>query len=216
LYPPGTLPGLLLTGNPQLGPLDPDGGNIPAHTPLPGSPVIDLVPFGELKCNLQWPDQRGRPRPRGLKCDIGAIEVPYPGAALVIKHGGDKTSAELGEAIKFTTVIYNTGMQTAQNVQIHNQLAYGLRLTGNPSAAVERPSAADAGTLLVYVVTIPPDQYWQITVPTAVDSLPVLRGATLDSVITIPQPMPLAATVPAVAAVKVSGYRLTMPMIYRR
>lgn len=53
----------------KLGPLAANGGFSPSHLPLAGSPLIDAV----LTCPAT--DQRGAARPRGLRCDIGAVEV---------------------------------------------------------------------------------------------------------------------------------------------
>ncbi len=53
----------------KLGPLAANGGFNRSHLPLVGSPLIDAV----LTCPAT--DQRGATRPRGLRCDIGAVEV---------------------------------------------------------------------------------------------------------------------------------------------
>lgn len=53
----------------KLGPLAANGGFGRSHLPLAGSPLIDAV----LTCPAT--DQRGAARPRGLRCDIGAVEV---------------------------------------------------------------------------------------------------------------------------------------------
>ena len=53
----------------KLGPLAANGGFGRSHPPLAGSPLIDAV----LTCPST--DQRGAARPRGLRCDIGAVEA---------------------------------------------------------------------------------------------------------------------------------------------
>jgi len=72
----GTFSGTpLLTGDPQLGPLQDDGGLTRTRAPLAGSPVLDVgSPFSLTT------DQRGLPRPSGSAADIGAVEVQVPAA----------------------------------------------------------------------------------------------------------------------------------------
>lgn len=55
---------------PLLGPLRDNGGFTFTHAPLAASPVIDR---GSSKCIAT--DQRNITRPRGLRCDIGAVEA---------------------------------------------------------------------------------------------------------------------------------------------
>ncbi len=57
--------------NPALGPLADNGGPTPTHYLLAGSPAVD----GASDCPPPDVDQRGFPRPQGLACDIGAVEV---------------------------------------------------------------------------------------------------------------------------------------------
>ena len=56
--------------DPQLGPLQDNGGGLPTQKPKPTSPAIDLIP---LPCGDT--DQRGVSRPQGAGCDSGAIEL---------------------------------------------------------------------------------------------------------------------------------------------
>ena len=62
-----------LTGDPQLGPLAPNGGPTQTHALLVGSPAIDAVPMDQ--CPPPADDQRGVARPQGATCDIGAFEL---------------------------------------------------------------------------------------------------------------------------------------------
>jgi hypothetical protein len=65
-------PDLDLTGvDPQLGPLQDNGGPTETHALLPGSPALGVVDRG-AKC--REPDQRGVARV--APCDIGAYEAP--------------------------------------------------------------------------------------------------------------------------------------------
>lgn len=83
----------LAIGNPHLQPLADNGG--PTRTRLPGvgSALVDV-----LACNGSiHVDQRGRPRPDGMLCDIGATEsqVGYAVAGAVSGLIGEGMSLEL-------------------------------------------------------------------------------------------------------------------------
>ena len=72
--------------DPELGPLQRNGGPTPSHRPLPGSPLIDsassALPPASGACAVA--DQRGVERPQdgdesGLaRCDFGAVEFDLP------------------------------------------------------------------------------------------------------------------------------------------
>ena len=57
--------------NPQLGPLENNGGPTQTQELLPGSPAIDAA--DEAACPAS--DQRGVVRPQGTGCDVGAFEL---------------------------------------------------------------------------------------------------------------------------------------------
>ena len=59
----------VLNVDPQLGPLQNNGGPTQTHKPGSGSPAIDAVAKGLPS------DQRGVRRPQGSNFDIGAVEV---------------------------------------------------------------------------------------------------------------------------------------------
>jgi predicted outer membrane repeat protein len=65
----GSCLGFTITDNPQLGPLDNNGGPTFTHALLPGSPAYDTA-LGACPAT----DQRGAPRPYDTACDIGAYE----------------------------------------------------------------------------------------------------------------------------------------------
>jgi hypothetical protein len=67
-----------LTATANLEPLADNGGPVPTHAPMPGSPVIDAgnpgTPgSGGDACSAM--DARGVARPQGATCDIGAFEL---------------------------------------------------------------------------------------------------------------------------------------------
>ncbi len=62
--------------DPQLGPLQDNGGPTETHALLPGSPAIDAaVNCADFEGNPITTDQRGVARPQGADCDIGAVET---------------------------------------------------------------------------------------------------------------------------------------------
>ena len=67
--------------DPQLGPLQDNGGGLPTHRPAPTSPAVDLIP---LPCGSA--DQRGVTRPQGPGCDSGAVELGL--FTLTLDNGG--------------------------------------------------------------------------------------------------------------------------------
>jgi len=69
----GSCLGFTITDNPQLGPLDNNGGPTFTHALLPGSPAYDTA-LGACPAT----DQRGVTRPYDTACDIGAYEVSFP------------------------------------------------------------------------------------------------------------------------------------------
>jgi len=67
--------------DPQLGPLQDNGGPTRTMLPLAGSPVLDVIPAVSCTDQAVTPapvttDQRGQSRPKGGGCEIGAVEVP--------------------------------------------------------------------------------------------------------------------------------------------
>jgi hypothetical protein len=54
----------------KLAPLGNYGGPSLTHIPLPGSPALD----NGTDTGCPSTDQRGKPRPVGLACDVGAVE----------------------------------------------------------------------------------------------------------------------------------------------
>lgn len=62
----------------NLGPLQDNGGPTPTHALMSPSDAIDAGNTGGCADNLGatlTTDQRGFPRPQGLRCDIGAFEA---------------------------------------------------------------------------------------------------------------------------------------------
>ncbi len=111
--------------DPNLGPLQNNGGGTETHALLIGSPAINAgnntVCVGSL---VNGVDQRGVTRPFGATCDIGAYEynVP-PGPALVINKTVTPTGAITpGTMVTFTLSYSNVGDALATNVVITDEL----------------------------------------------------------------------------------------------
>jgi hypothetical protein len=60
------------SGDPQLAPLNDNGGDTQTHAPSSDSPAVNAIFANE--CTVDT-DQRGLPRPYGAGCDIGAVEL---------------------------------------------------------------------------------------------------------------------------------------------
>jgi hypothetical protein len=89
---PSRIGGVASPLHPLLGPLAQNGGGLPTHAPLPGSPVID---WGN-KFGLST-DERGAPRPFGSPAvsggdgsDIGAFEFGSTALAIHVEDGKSK------------------------------------------------------------------------------------------------------------------------------
>ena len=73
--------GDMLNVDPLLGPLLNNGGPTSTHALPPGSPAVDGIGFAacnDTNGNPLLIDQRGKPRPQGPDCDIGAFELVQP------------------------------------------------------------------------------------------------------------------------------------------
>ena len=85
----GSTTGNLIGVDPLLGPLQANGGSTRTHALLAGSPAVDAgnpaAPGSQPAACLPV-DQRGKQRPDGAACDIGAFESsPPPSAPVIIR-----------------------------------------------------------------------------------------------------------------------------------
>ncbi len=65
----------LNNADPQLGPLQVNGGLTPSHAPTADSPALDRIPLDVNQCGqIIDVDQRSVARPQGATCDTGAVE----------------------------------------------------------------------------------------------------------------------------------------------
>ncbi|HTX31041.1 MAG TPA: choice-of-anchor Q domain-containing protein [Solirubrobacteraceae bacterium] len=84
-------------GNPNLGPLQDNGGPAPTIGLQPGSAAIDQIPATGAGCTAT--DERGVKRPSGPKCDIGAYEVAPPAATTLPASRITRNSAFLNGSV---------------------------------------------------------------------------------------------------------------------
>jgi hypothetical protein len=98
-------------GDPNLGPIQDNGGPSQTISLGPGSSAIDAVPATGAGC--QATDQRGVPRPSGAGCDIGAYEVAPPlattDAATKVTLTGAQLSATVTPNAGPSSVVFEIG-----------------------------------------------------------------------------------------------------------
>jgi hypothetical protein len=73
--------------NPQLGPLTNNGGQTPTLLPASTSPLLEKIPLAACQTAPATgitTDQRLLPRPRGVGCDIGSVEIQLPPPAPLV------------------------------------------------------------------------------------------------------------------------------------
>jgi hypothetical protein len=136
-----TAPGSLNNTDPRLGPLSDYGGPTPTMSLLEGSPAIDAADAAFCPST----DQRGRTRPYGDACDIGAFESAPP-YTILGRIGGYVTSPG-GLSVTAGT----------SSSMVDSDGAYALHgLTGGSYAVT--PIASDAVFVMSNrVVTVGPD-----------------------------------------------------------
>lgn len=88
-----TCPASFATGDPNLGPLQDNGGPSWTVSLQVGSAAVDQIPAAGADCPAT--DQRGVARPAGAKCDIGAFEAAGPRANTGAATAVGRTSATL-------------------------------------------------------------------------------------------------------------------------
>ena len=100
-------PASFATGDPNLGPLQDNGGPAQTISLAPGSAAIDKVPATGAGCPAT--DGRGVHRPSGSACDIGAYEVAPP----MVTTGRTKAVTATGATLT-ASVTPNAGAASVQ------------------------------------------------------------------------------------------------------
>jgi hypothetical protein len=88
--------------DPELGPLENNGGATDTQAPAAGSPALDRIPPGTVADGtLLCPgtDQRGVARPQATDCDVGAVELVAQAQAVT---SADSATATVRTLLSFT------------------------------------------------------------------------------------------------------------------
>jgi hypothetical protein len=146
-------PSTFLSGDPNLGPLQDNGGPSWTIDLGTGSAAIDQIPATGAGCPAT--DQRGVVRPAGPMCDIGAYEVAPPTATTLKATAIKNTSAMLN-----ATVTPNAGPSAVVAFEYGPTTRYGKKIvvanvSGVLPAAVTAPiTRLKSGTTYHYRVTV--------------------------------------------------------------
>ncbi|HUJ15248.1 MAG TPA: choice-of-anchor Q domain-containing protein [Thermoanaerobaculia bacterium] len=130
--------------DPMLGPLADNGGPTQTFALLLGSPAIDA---GDCAGGLLTVDQRGKPRPSGPKCDIGAFELRGIDTATTLAASTGATSV-YGQPVTFLATVSAIPSGTASGSITFSDGATPLvtvPLDGTGAAAFTTSSLAVAG-----------------------------------------------------------------------
>lgn len=82
----------LVGTNPNLGPLQNNGGFTSTHLPSPGNPFSPVIDAGDPN-NCPGVDQPGNVRPFGIACDMGAVENQIPPHVWYVSTSGSDANA---------------------------------------------------------------------------------------------------------------------------
>jgi uncharacterized repeat protein (TIGR01451 family) len=192
-----------------LGSLADNGGPTLTHLPQAGSPALDVIPFGLAVCNLTSVDQRGTLRPRGLQCDIGAVEAQSSGAALIVTKTASASIVVPAMTFSYTILVRNTGSATAAGTLISDTLPLSVTLGGPISFQPMRTDATDA---LLFGADIAAGDTATLTIPVRlVNGVPA--GTVLTNTVLVSS---AAISTPVTASVTVTvGYAQYLPLVAR-
>ena len=113
--------------DPQLGPLQANGGPTQTMAPSATSPVADAIPAGTNGCGTTIKtDQRGVHRPQGPGCDIGAYET---GDVNMQSLSAKPSPVPTGSSLTYTATVANAGAAAAAGVSMADTLPAGLTFT---------------------------------------------------------------------------------------
>ncbi|HET7051990.1 MAG TPA: fibronectin type III domain-containing protein [Solirubrobacteraceae bacterium] len=147
-------PASFATSDPNLGPLQNNGGPAQTISLAPGSAAIDKVPATGSGCPAT--DERGVDRPSGSGCDIGAYEVAPPTATT-----GRAKSVTASTATVTASVTPNAGVATVQ-------FQFGTSKKYRSTSAVQRIGGVVAVTVTGKLTRLRPGTlyHYRVTVVT--------------------------------------------------
>src|SRR5262249_41153556 len=119
----------VIAADPQLGPLQNNGGPTPTMSLLPGSPAIDAGVNSyalDAQGNPLTTDQRGLPRIRGAAVDLGAYEV-QPIRLRALPNW--TVDSPYSQTITSTQPSYQPSWGTTTYTQTGGTLPHGLNLS---------------------------------------------------------------------------------------
>jgi len=116
--------GVTVTADPQLGPLQLNGGDTPTMAIQFGvSPAIDAGSDSVVSATPTLATaQNGLSRPQGAHTDIGAYEAPPPSADLSIAKAVSSSTAQPGYTLNYTLTVSNAGPNDANSVTVTDTL----------------------------------------------------------------------------------------------
>jgi CSLREA domain-containing protein len=115
------------TGDPNLGPLQDNGGPTETMALGLGSAALDQVPSSGANCPAS--DQRGVTRPEGPACDIGAFELAYHALNVAKAGSGSGAVSSTGATIDCGATCSNTYLE-GTTVTLNATPAAGSSFTG--------------------------------------------------------------------------------------
>jgi hypothetical protein len=129
-----TGPGDKINMNPQLGPLQANGGALMTQAIAQGSPAVDAG------ASCPATDERGIARPQGAACDIGAYELALPGvvtgpASAVGEHSATLSGTDSNPDFLGGLGFFQFGVSASYGSSSAGA-AIGAGVLGNPFSAV--------------------------------------------------------------------------------
>ena len=166
------------SADPQLGPLQANGGPTQTMAPSAASPVIDAIPAGVNGCGTTIKtDQRGVHRPQGLGCDIGAYEA---GDVSMQSLGAKPEPVPTGKTLTYTATVANAGAVGATGVSITDTLPAGLTFTS--AKASQGNCVRTAATVTCTLGLMPAASSATVTI---VAHVTAAKGSTLSDTATV-------------------------------
>ena len=173
-----------ITGqDPVLGGLAENDGSTWTHALLTGSPALDAGSCEDGEGGQVTSDQRGKPRPQGYGCDIGAYEAQ---AELTLHKEVNQSLPRPGERITYTITVENGGIVDAPGAAISDTLPSDLSLAGTVMLEPGSAGTLDVSSSLIRVtdLTVPSEGQVAVTIPVTV-SASISSPKTIVNIVTM-------------------------------